>query len=120
MRAEFALRLPHLRRAAVALALSVVVADGAAAQADGLHVRTGNREAVVPWVTSNGARFLPLTSLARALRRHRVQATARGVTLDACGVLSRFVVGQRTVDLGSAGVEQLAVAVRRVAASVEH
>ncbi len=82
------------------------------AQADGLHVRTGTRETVVPWVTSNGARFLPLASLARALGG-TVEVSTRGATLDACGVLARFVVGQRVVDLGSAGVETLGVAVTK-------
>jgi N-acetylmuramoyl-L-alanine amidase len=84
----------------------------AGAQRDGLHIRTGEREVVVPWVTSNGARFLPLVSLARALGG-TVSATSPVVTLDACGVLARFVVGQRIVDLGPAGIEQLPVAVTK-------
>jgi N-acetylmuramoyl-L-alanine amidase len=97
----------------IALAsLSVMSADPGRAQSDGLHIRTGTREAVVPWVTSNGARFLPATALARALG-----GTAAGnggiLTLDVCGVLARFTVGQRLVDLGSAGQEQLAFAVTR-------
>jgi N-acetylmuramoyl-L-alanine amidase len=82
------------------------------AQPDGLHIRTGTRETVVPWVTSNGARFLPLASLARALGG-TVEVSTRGATLDACGVVARFVVGQRVIDLGSAGVETLAVAVTK-------
>ena len=93
-------------------AIVMSVAGGLGAQADGLHIRTGSRESVVPWVTSNGSRFLPLTALAKALGG-TVQTSATGATLDACGVLSRFVVGQRTVDLGSAGVETLTVAVTR-------
>ncbi len=100
----FALRL------AVVCAFLGVTAGNVRAQPDGLHIRTGTREAVVPWVTSNGARFLPLAALARALGG-TVQSSPRGSTLDACGVLARFVVGQRTVDLGSAGVEELGVAV---------
>ncbi len=84
----------------------------AAAQPDGLHIRTGTREAVLPWVTSEGARFLPLAALARALGG-TVETTAGGSTLDACGVLARFVIGQRTVDLGAAGIERLTVAVTR-------
>lgn len=100
------------RRGRIALAMSCAISSLAAAQPDGLHIRTGNRETVVPWVTSNGARFLPLTSLARALGG-TVATTARGGTLDACGVAARFVVGQRSVDLGSAGIEQLGVAVTR-------
>jgi N-acetylmuramoyl-L-alanine amidase len=99
-------------RAIVVASLSIVAADPGRAQSDGLHIRTGTSEAVVPWVTSNGARFLPATALARALG-----GTASGhagiLTLDVCGVLARFTVGQRMVDLGSAGQEQLAVAVTR-------
>ncbi len=105
-----------LRAAVVRLAVAGLMLVGSAgtiaAQADGLHIRTGNRDAVVPWVTSNGARFLPLASLARALGG-TVETSARGATLDACGVIARFVVGQRAVDLGSAGSEQLPVAVTR-------
>ncbi len=82
----------------------------AGAQADGLHIRTGNSESIIPWVTSNGARFLPLTSIAKALGG-TVQASSRGVVLDACGVAARFVVGQRTVEITGAGVESLSVAV---------
>jgi N-acetylmuramoyl-L-alanine amidase len=97
--------------AALALLCSLTTVP-VAAQSDGLHIRTGTRDAVVPWVTSNGVRFLPLTALARVLGG-TVSVAGTAITLDACGVLSRFVVGQRTVDLGSAGVEQLAVAVTR-------
>ncbi len=82
------------------------------AQADGLHVRTGNRDVVVPWVVSNGARFLPLAALARALGG-TVETSRGGVSLDACGVVSRFIVGERMVDLGSAGVERLSAPVTR-------
>lgn len=92
-----------------ALGLVAATVTGGA-QSDGLHIRTGNRDAVLPWVTSNGVRFLPLTAVARALGGTVVK-TAQGVTLDACGVLARFTVGQRSVDLGSAGIEQLSVAV---------
>ncbi len=95
--------------AIVMLALS---APAAIAQPDGLHVRTGNKDVVVPWVTSNGARFLPLTAIARALGGS-VSSSSRGIALDACGVVALFVVGQRTVDLSSAGMEQLTVAVAR-------
>jgi N-acetylmuramoyl-L-alanine amidase len=102
----------RVRAGLSALTLLVAVSTTAAAQPDGLHIRTGTRDAVLPWVTSDGARFLPLAALARALGG-TVENTARGVTLDACGVLARFVVGQRTVDLGSAGIEQLSVAVTR-------
>jgi N-acetylmuramoyl-L-alanine amidase len=97
--------------AAGAMLLSVA-ASSARAQADGLHVRTGTRDVVVPWVISNGARFLPLASVARALGG-TVSTSSRGVALDACGVIALFVVGQRTVDLASAGMEQLSVAVTR-------
>ncbi len=111
MRAPAILRAAMVRLAVAGLVL--VGGTGAlAAQADGLHIRTGNRDAVVPWVTSNGARFLPLVSLARALGG-TVETSARGATLDACGVVARFVVGQRAVDLGAAGIEQLPVAVTR-------
>ncbi len=96
----------------LAVLLLVVPAAQVRAQPDGLHIRTGTRETVVPWVTSAGARFLPLASLARALGG-TVEASARGATLDACGVLARFVVGQRIVDLGSAGIETLGVAVTK-------
>lgn len=99
-------------RLGTSIALLAVFGTTTQAQADGLHIRTGNRETVVAWVTSNGARFLPLMALARALGGTITQSP-RGVTLDACGVAARFVVGQRTVDLGSAGVEQLATAVAR-------
>ncbi len=99
----------HMVVAITALSVGVVSAH---AQSDGLHIRTGNRDAVVPWVTSNGTRFVPLAALARALGG-TAQSTAAGATLDACGVVARFVVGQRTVDLGSAGLEQLRVAVTR-------
>lgn len=98
------------RRLAVVLAIVAITAGQLWAQPDGLHIRTGTRETVVPWVTSNGARFLPLTALARALGG-TVETSARGASLDACGVLARFIVGQRTVDLGSSGVEELALAV---------
>ncbi len=101
-----------LWRVTVAVALLCVVSGPSLAQPDGLHIRTGNRDTVLPWVMSDGTRFLPLAAVARALGG-TLETTARGVTLDACGVLARFVVGQRTVDLGSAGVEQLGVAVTR-------
>lgn len=101
-----------LRRLRTALLFCVLAAGESQAQPDGLHIRTGNRDVVLPWVTSNGSRFLPLGALARALGG-TTETSSRGATLDACGVIARFVVGQRTVDLGSAGVEQLAVAVTR-------
>jgi N-acetylmuramoyl-L-alanine amidase len=101
-----------VRACLLALAILVAAPGCAFAQPDGLHIRTGTREAVLPWVTSDGARFLPLAALARALGG-TVETTVRGVTLDACGVLARFVVGQRAVNLGSAGIEQLSVAVTR-------
>ena len=101
-----------LSRALATFVVSGAVADRAVAQADGLHVRTGNTDAVVPWVTSDGVRFLPLAKLARALGG-TVETNSRGISLDACGVISRFIVGQRMVDLGSAGVEQLSAAVTR-------
>ena len=82
------------------------------AQADGLHVRTGNRETVIPWVTSSGVRFLPLKALAAALGGS-VQTSARGIALDAGGVTSRFVIGQRSVEIVGVGVESLAVPVTR-------
>ena len=107
--------LRNCRSIAGLIAVGFLCAAGAvdlAAQPDGLHVRTGNRDAVVPWVTSNGARFLSLATLAHALGG-AVTTDARGSTLDACGVLSRFIVGQKMVDLGSAGVEQLSAAVTR-------
>lgn len=105
-----ALRLA--RRLAVVLLLLVMLVAPLSAQPDGLHIRTGTRETVVPWVTSEGARFLPLASLARALGG-TIETSARGATLDACGVLARFVVGQRVVDLGSAGIETLGLAVTK-------
>ena len=98
---------------AIGLCLGAVTVH---AQADGLHVRTGNRDAVVPWVTSSGARFLPLTALARALGG-TVETSRTGVSLDACGVVSRFILGESMVDLGSAGVERLSAAVIRSGAS---
>ncbi len=101
---------PTLWRLALGVVLLITGAPHVRAQPDGLHIRTGTRETVVPWVTSSGARFLPLSALARALGG-TVASSARGATLDACGVLARFVVGQRTVDLGSAGIETLGVAV---------
>jgi N-acetylmuramoyl-L-alanine amidase len=100
-------RLTH--RTAVLVSLCVV---DVAAQPDGLHIRTGTRETVVPWVTSNGARFLPASAIARALGGTISTGSAR-TTIDVCGVVARFVVGQRMVDLGSAGVEQLDAAVTR-------
>jgi len=97
----------------VMLCAALAVAGPVVAQADGLHVRTGSREPVViPWVTSNGARFLPLKALARALGG-TVQSSARGIVLDACGVTSRFVVGQRSIEINGAGLETLADAVTR-------
>ena len=104
-----------LRAAGNTLGLVVLLAalaPMAGAQPDGLHVRTGNREVVVPWVTSNGERYLPLAAVARALGG-TVETSSRGIALDACGVVARFVVGQKTVDLASAGMEQLSVAVTR-------
>ncbi|MCC7053507.1 MAG: N-acetylmuramoyl-L-alanine amidase [Gemmatimonadaceae bacterium] len=98
--------------AAWSLVLVCAVARPVQAQPDGLHVRTGNAQAVVPWVTSQGTRFLPLARLARALGG-TVSVSGNAATLDACGVLARFTVGQRTVDLGPAGVETLRVAVTR-------
>ncbi len=95
---------------AVTLLLSLSARLGA--QADGLHVRTGTRDVVVPWVTSNGARYLPITAVARALGG-TVQTSKAGIALDACGVVARFVIGQRTVDLASAGMELLTVAVTK-------
>lgn len=99
-------------RPLTAIVMLALCAPAAIAQPDGLHVRTGNKDVVVPWVTSNGARFLPLTALARALGGS-VSTSSRGIALDACGVVALFVVGQRTVDLSSAGMEQLTVAVAR-------
>ncbi len=92
------------------MGLVLAVASPVAAQADGLHIRTGNAERVIPWVTSNGARFLPLKSLATALGG-TVHTSARAIVLDACGVTSRFVLGQRTVEINGAGMESLAAAV---------
>ena len=107
---------PRLRsfagRLGTSIALLAVLASTTCAQADGLHIRTGNKETVVAWVTSNGVRFVPLVALSRALGG-TITTSPRGVTLDACGVAARFVVGQRSVDLGSAGVEQLGAAVVR-------
>jgi len=102
------------RRIEVLLAamLMMILPSPADAQADGLHVRTGTTQTVVPWVTSAGARYLPLATLARALGG-TVRVSGSSATLDACGVLARFTVGQRTVDLGPAGVETLSVAVTR-------
>ena len=106
-------RMPAIVQCAAVIAVALLVgALPANAQADGLHIRTGTSESVVPWVTSNGARFLPLSSLARALGG-TVQTSRSGVVLDACGVTSRFVVGERSVDFGSAGVEGLSAAVTR-------
>ena len=95
---------------AAGLLATLVCIPALRAQPDGLHIRTGNRESVIPWVTSNGARFLPLSSLATALGG-TVQQSSRGVVLDACGVEARFVIGQRTVEIMGAGVESLSVAV---------
>ncbi len=86
--------------------------EAARGQADGLHIRTGTQESLVPWVTSQGARFLPLASLARALGGS-VTTAANGATLDACGMLARFVVGQRTVAIGESGLETMRIAVIR-------
>jgi N-acetylmuramoyl-L-alanine amidase len=82
------------------------------AQPDGLHVRTGTVSAVVPWVTSQGTRYLPLAALARTLGG-TINLESGVATLDACGVLATFVVGRRTVDLGPAGIETLRVPVTR-------
>jgi N-acetylmuramoyl-L-alanine amidase len=104
---------PRMRRLVQTMAvLFACTASLLPAQPDGLHIRTGTREAVVPWITSNGARFLSASALARALGGTATGGSS-GTTLDVCGVLARFVVGQRMVDLGSAGVEQLPVAVTR-------
>ena len=89
-------------RTAIAVTLLFSLSARLGAQADGLHVRTGTRDVVVPWVTSNGARYLPITAVARALGG-TVQTSKAGIALDACGVVARFVIGQRTVDLASAG-----------------
>ena len=97
---------------AIACTVSLSLAVALPAQPDGLHVRTGTREVVIPWVTSAGGRFVPLASVARALGG-TVSTTTAGITLDACGVLARFAIGQRTVDLGSAGMESLPRAVTR-------
>ncbi|MBC7841966.1 MAG: hypothetical protein H7099_06625, partial [Gemmatimonadaceae bacterium] len=97
---------------ALSVALFLAVSSSVGAQADGLHVRTGTRDVVVPWVTSNGARYLPIAAVARALGG-TVETSRTGIALDACGVVARFVVGQRTVDLASAGMEQLSVAVTK-------
>ena len=99
-----------MQRLVAVLLLTLAGVPSLGAQADGLHIRTGNDEAVIPWVTSNGARFLPLSSIAKALGG-TMQTTSRGVVLDACGVASRFVVGQRMVEITGAGVESLSVAV---------
>ena len=92
------------------LALLLFTVRPSQAQADGLHVRTGNRETVVPWVISNGVRFLSLKSLAAALGG-TVRTSPRGIVLDACGVTSRFVVGQRSVEISGTGTEILAIPV---------
>ena len=94
----------------VLLGCAVGLAVPLHAQADGLHVRTGNRDTVIPWVTSNGARFLPLKSLATVLGGS-VRTSARTILLDACGVVSRFVIGQRSVEIDGAGMESLPAAV---------
>ena len=90
--------------------LLLFTASAALAQADGLHIRTGRTGVVVPWVTSNGARFLSVKALARALGG-TVRTSGRTITLDACGVAARFVVGQRMLDLGDAGRVAMTVAV---------
>ncbi len=95
----------------VTVMLSVLPVD-AHAQRDGLHVRTGATQVVVPWVTSAGARFLPLGALARALGG-TASTSGTTATLEACGVLARFTLGERSVDLGPAGSEPLSVAVTR-------
>ena len=97
---------------ALSVALILALSSSLGAQADGLHVRTGTRDVVVPWVTSNGARYLPIAAVARALGGS-VATSRAGIALDACGVVALFVVGQRTVDLASAGMEQLSVAVTK-------
>ena len=99
-------------RAVAGLFAFVCVTSATRGQSDGLHVRTGNNDAVVPWVTSNGVRFLPLATLARALGG-TVTTDSRGVSLDACGIVSRFMIGLRMVDLGAAGMEQLSATVTR-------
>ena len=99
-----------MRRCLVLLGCAVGLAVPLDAQADGLHVRTGNRDTVIPWVTSNGARFLPLRALASVLGGS-VRTSARTVLLDACGVVSRFVIGQRSVEIDGAGMESLTAAV---------
>ena len=91
-------------------ALLLLAWSPAFAQADGLHIRTGRSEVIVPWVTSNGVRFVPVKALARALDG-TMQSSGRIVTLDACGVLVRLSIGQRTLDFGAAGRESLSVAV---------
>lgn len=100
-------------RAAAFVLIMVAAAARSHAQTDGLHVRTGTQTTVVPWVTSNGVRYVALTSLAKALGG-TVEARSRtGAALDACGLITRFVVGQRVVDIAGAGVETLAVPVAR-------
>jgi N-acetylmuramoyl-L-alanine amidase len=102
--------LSWLRRFMALVALTLLATRPASAQPDGLHIRTGAREAVIPWVTSNGVRFLPLKAVASALGGS-AQSSARSIVLDACGVTSRFVLGQRTVGINGAGVEALSAAV---------
>lgn len=110
MRCARAAALRARLRHVAGTALLLFTASAALAQADGLHIRTGRTEVVVPWVTSNGARFLSVTALARALGG-TVRTSGRTVTLDACGVAARFVVGQRTLDFGDAGRVAMTVAV---------
>jgi N-acetylmuramoyl-L-alanine amidase len=102
--------LSRLRRCMALVGLALLATRPASAQPDGLHVRTGAREAVIPWVTSNGVRFLPLKAVATALGGS-AQSSARSIVLDACGVTSRFVLGQRTVEINGTGVEALSAAV---------
>jgi N-acetylmuramoyl-L-alanine amidase len=110
-----ALRQWRLRVVAV-VGLALAAAGAVPAQPDGLHIRTGDRESVIPWVTSDGVRYLPLKSLATALGGS-VQTSARSIVLDACGVSSRFVRGQRSVEINGTGMETLGAAVTQGAIS---
>jgi N-acetylmuramoyl-L-alanine amidase len=87
----------------------------AAQSARGLVVRTGTTPITIPWVTNGATRYVPVTALARALGG-TARATGSIVALDACGIISRFTIGQRSVELANVGMESLDAPVLRGAA----
>jgi hypothetical protein len=100
-------------RTLVLLLLAVGVTD--AQRAAGLLVRSGTRQVTIPWVTNGAVRYVPLAALARSLGGS-VRVTGNSAALDACGIVMRFTVGQRSVELTNVGMESLEAPVLRGAA----